>query len=98
YRIDHMPDLDQKRSGLDGNGGYHCVPTATMNILAYAANHGFPDVDPGPKYWQAQENHEEGTVWIWGMGIVMQTSYDPGDPNADPPIGPSGGTGGSSAT
>jgi hypothetical protein len=98
YRLDHMPDLDQKRAGLAGDGNYHCVPTSTMNLIMYAANHGFSDVQPGPGYWQAQQNYDTATGYIGTLGFYMQTSYDPGDPDAKPPIGPSGGTGGASAT
>ena len=98
YRLDHMPDLDQKRDGLPGDGNYYCVPTATMNLIMYAANHGFSDVQPGPAYWQAQENYVTATGYIATLGGFMQTSYDPGDPDAKPPIGPSGGTGGDSGT
>ena len=98
YRIDHMPDLDQKRLGLPGDGNYYCVPTATMNLIMYAANHGFSDVQPGPAYWQAQQNYDTATGYVATMGGFMQTSYDPGDPDAKPPIGPSGGTDGELAT
>ena len=43
-----IPDLDQERVGLVNLGACHCVPTCTMNLLIYAANHGFPNVAPGP--------------------------------------------------
>jgi len=98
YRIDHMPDIDQRRDGLAGDGGWHCVPTSAMNMVMYAANHGFGEVPPGPGSWQADENHETATIAVGFLGILMGTSYDPGDPAADPPIGPSGGTGGSGGT
>ena len=98
YRLDHMPDLDQKRLGVAGDGSYHCVPTATLNLILYAANHGFSDVQPGPAYWQAQENYDTATGLINIMGFFMQTSYNPGDPDADPPVSPSGGTDGGNAT
>lgn len=97
YRIDHMPDLDQRRDGLAGNGNWHCVPTSTMNLLAYAANHGFPQVEPFPGNWLAPANHDTMTVWIWGLGEVMGTSYTPPDPNTVPPTPASGGTGGGGA-
>lgn len=48
FDISHMSDLDQVRAGLPGDGGMYCVPTASMNLFAYVANHGFPEVFPGP--------------------------------------------------
>lgn len=97
YRINYMPDLDQRREGLAGNGNWHCVPTSAMNLLAYAANHGFPQVEPFPGNWLAPANHDTMTVWIWGLGELMGTSYTPPDPNTTPPTPASGGTGGSGA-
>jgi hypothetical protein len=82
YQIAHMPDLDQKRDGLANDGGCHCVPTSVMNLLAYAANHGFGEIPPSPHYWQANENHELGTTMIFFMGQLMDTDWDPvPDPN-----------------
>jgi hypothetical protein len=59
YFITDMPDIDQLREtvpgslvGLPNNGSEYCVPTATMNELAYLANHGFSYVGPGPNDWQ----------------------------------------------
>jgi hypothetical protein len=59
YFITSMPDIDQRREpvdpfllGLPNNGGMYCVPTATMNELAYIANHGFAGVGPGANDWQ----------------------------------------------
>ncbi len=92
YHIINMPDLDQQRFGLDGNGAMHCVPAATMNLLGYAANHGFPDVLPGPQNWQLQQNHGYGTFMISMMGTMMGTSFVAGDPNAVPPVPNGGGT------
>ena len=48
YAIAHMPDLDQKRDGLPGDGSCYCVPTSAMNMIMYVANHGSPEVEPGP--------------------------------------------------
>ncbi len=71
-----MPDLDQVRDGLPGDGGMHCVPTASMNLFAYAANHGFPEVFPGPGYWQASSGpaYDEMTGNLALLGAVMGTS------------------------
>ena len=54
YEISNMPDLDQRRTpasgiiGLPGGGNMYCVPTSAMNMVLYAANHGFPEINPGP--------------------------------------------------
>ncbi len=36
YKITYMTDIDQKRTGLGGNGSMYCVPTACFNLFAYA--------------------------------------------------------------
>ena len=82
YQISHMPDLDQKRQGLDNDGGCHCVPAAVMNLLAYAANHGFGDIPPSPHSWQSNQNHVLGTTVIDIMGQMMGTTWNP-VPNPD---------------
>lgn len=81
YSIKNMPDLDQRRSpdqrngipGLPGNGGMYCVPTSTMNLFAYAANHGFPGSLPGPGNYQSQNLYNHVTSSITVMGIFMGT-------------------------
>ena len=40
------------RLGLPGNGSMWCVPTSTMNWLAYIAAHGFGSVPPGIADWE----------------------------------------------
>ncbi|MCI0631090.1 MAG: hypothetical protein L0Y44_10615 [Phycisphaerales bacterium] len=92
YQITHMPDLDQRRSlamhpnpyGLPGNGSMYCVPTSTMNMIMYVANHGFPAVAPGPGNWQSNALYNDAGEAIDTMGILMNTSA-------------SGGTGGNDA-
>jgi len=80
FDISHMSDLDQVRAGLPGNGGSHCVPTASMNLFAYVANHGFPEVFPGPGYWQASSGpmYDEMTGNILLLGAVMGTTPEDG--------------------
>jgi hypothetical protein len=74
-----MPDLDQRResapglTGLPGDGGMHCVPTSAMNVLAYAAAHGFPFLAPGVANWQSDANYEAATLAILQMGLWMGT-------------------------
>ncbi len=79
YEIIQMPDLDQRRAtmpgqeGLPGNGGMYCVPTSTMNMLCYAANHGFPDIGPGPGNYQSQSKYATATANLKLMGVIMGT-------------------------
>jgi hypothetical protein len=83
YEITHMTDLDQRRAagpgvlGLAGDGSMYCVPTASMNLLMYAANHGFPGLSPGPGYWQSQSLYNAATLNLAVMGALMGT--DPVD-------------------
>lgn len=77
--VSGMPDLDQRRSsapgltGLPGDGGMHCVPTSAINVLAYAAAHGFPFLPPGVANWQSDANYEDATQAILQMGVWMGT-------------------------
>ncbi|MBM4100248.1 MAG: hypothetical protein FJ260_09920 [Planctomycetes bacterium] len=77
--ITGMPDLDQFRDSLppDGNGtggGMYCCPTSFVNVFAYAANHGFPELLPGTGNWQAQANYPIASLSIAVAGMLMGTS------------------------
>src|SRR5947208_1988110 len=37
-----IPDFDQRRAYLAGDGAMYCVPTAVLNLMGYIANHGQP--------------------------------------------------------
>ncbi len=80
WKCYHMPDFDQKRDnccghpGLPGDGGMYCVPTAAMNTFAYAANHGFPWLDPGAANWQLQGHYDEATSRLLQLGMLMGTT------------------------
>lgn len=74
YDIQSMPDLDQYRSELDNDGSLHCVPTAVMNLLAFAANFNAPDMPPYPGVWIGAPGHKEMTGWIDWLGQYMGTS------------------------
>jgi len=76
YKNLHMPDIDQRRSALPNNGAMYCVPTATFNIFAYAANHGFPDAAPEPGNWQ-NSLYIQASLWLVLLGGWMDT--DPVD-------------------
>lgn len=82
YRLIHMPDLDQIRSGLPNGGSNFCVPTTYLNVLGYCANHGFPMVYPGPHNWQSQANYDLATNAIALIGANMGTDPGSGTTNA----------------
>lgn len=84
--ISHMPDLDQRRSGLDahstaGAGGMYCVPTATANLFAYIAQHGYAYVQPGNHDWTTSGNYSRGTDFIDLLGNFMGTDGETGTSN-----------------
>jgi hypothetical protein len=84
YKVSHMPDLDQKRQGdLAGDGSMHCVPTSTINLFAYAANHGFPFFAPGPANWQSQSKYDAATDAIHDLGVLMSTTVASGTGGAN---------------
>ena len=85
YDVQSMPDLDQRREGLGSDGAMFCVPTACMNLNAFAANFGFPGLGPGPGIWEGVPGHDDMTTAIGFMGLFMNTNPDPEE----------GGTGGS---
>lgn len=76
--ISHMPDLDQRRSGLDRDsdgtpGGMYCVPTSTANLFAYIAQHGYAWVQPGDRDFTTSGNYSRGTDFIDLLGSMMGT-------------------------
>ena len=83
YEITHMPDLDQRRMasdsepGLPNNGAMYCVPTSTLNMMIYCANHGFSPVLPGPGNWESDTLYTAATLNDFVMGFLMGT--DPVD-------------------
>ncbi|MFI4881909.1 MAG: hypothetical protein ACIAQU_04925, partial [Phycisphaerales bacterium JB064] len=72
-----MPDLDQRRHTLPNEGNAYCVPTATVNALAYLSNHGLPTLLDGPRDWQSQEYVPLVSFWVGLFGVNMDT--DPFD-------------------
>lgn len=88
YDISQMPDLDQRREaapgipGLPGNGGMYCVPTSAMNMMIYAANHGFPFVAPGPGNYQLPSAYNACTQLLLSMGMLMNTDAADGTDGA----------------
>lgn len=85
YKITQMTDLDQRRDdasgipGLPGNGGMYCVPTSTVNMMIYAANHGFPGMAPGPGNYNYNGGlYNYSTQVIAQMGMLMGTTPEDG--------------------
>lgn len=77
YEVTNLADLDQVRSALPNCGLNHCVPTTTADLLAYVANHGFPEVPPGPGAWMSPALYPQATAAISSFGAAMGT--DPSD-------------------
>jgi hypothetical protein len=89
YKVTNLPDFDQVRKavkygsfklvGLPGDGKNYCVPTATLNVLAYIANHGFPEVTPGFGFWDSYTtaNYNKIGNVLKDLGNRMYT--DPSD-------------------
>lgn len=88
YDISQMTDLDQRREaatgilGLPGNGGMYCVPTSCVNMMMYAANHGFPFVAPGPGNYQLASTYNFSTQQLLAMGMLMNTDAEDGTDGA----------------
>lgn len=76
-----VPDLDQRRDPLPGNGGMYCAPTASVNYMAYLADRGFPNLMAGQLGpWQTSTNprYERVTTQIATMGVLMNTDAEEG--------------------
>ncbi len=84
YEVKHMPDLDQRRMagsgilGLAGDGSMYCVPTSTLNLMIYAANHGYSFLPPGNGYWALPGFYNPGSLNLAVMGALMNTSASNG--------------------
>jgi hypothetical protein len=82
-----IPDFDQVRAfrpapftfGLPNDGNMYCVPTSTVNLLAYLTNNGYPSIGGQPQNWQFA-NYNFVTQGLFNVGQLMNTS-------------PTGGTG-----
>lgn len=94
YSICNVPDLDQRRTtaepfveGLPNGGKMYCVPTSTMNWMTYIANHGYPNLLPGPGYWGPETppvmpQYAEMTNALQMMGQLMNTDPEEGTAGA----------------
>jgi hypothetical protein len=77
YALFGMPDFDQRRSGLGGNGSMYCVPTSTYNIFNFMAHHGLTamynnPLDPGNLILNANP-YVGHTLRISSVGSFMGT-------------------------
>lgn len=85
WRVTNMTDIDQRRSvggsrpGLPFDGAMYCVPTATINVSAYIANHGYPFVLPGAGDWSSSSVNPYNTITNlqFSLGGIMGTDPDP---------------------
>lgn len=78
FGVEYMTDLDQRRSGLPGDGKAYCVPTSAMNLFGYAANFGFSDLLPGPGVWEGVPGHGLISGYLEVLGLLMNTHADDG--------------------
>ena len=78
YELSGMADFDQRRDPLPNNGSHYCVPTATLNMMAYVSNHGFPQVAPGDHNWSSPSLYNLTTGHLSLMGIMMSTGATSG--------------------
>ena len=83
----NVPDFDQKRNGLPGDGGMYCLPTSATNWMAYIANHGYPPMMAGPRDWPNQSNYSLVTATDSLMGSLMGTTTAGGTNGAGGLIG-----------
>lgn len=74
YIVHKVPDFDQRRIGLTENGDSYCVPTSALNWFAYIANHGYPNLNPGPGDWSQQSKFETVTNNLIALGVLMNTN------------------------
>lgn len=71
-----VPDLDQRRDDLPGDGSMYCAPTTAVNWLAYIANHGYPFIRPGDEsqaFWHSGGAYDDVTGLLLQMGMLMGT-------------------------
>lgn len=73
YQLCGAPDLDQVRKDqLTNNGEMFCVPTSTVDLMAYLAQKT-PGLPPGSHDWTDPANFQLGSQQIAKMGSDMST-------------------------
>jgi hypothetical protein len=75
-RYTHVPDLDQRRAVLPAIGAAYALPTTAINWMCYFANHGQPQILPGPGYWPSQSRYDEASFAIQEMALDMLADPD----------------------
>ncbi len=73
YYRSGIPDYDQRRDPLPGNGGMYCVPTSYTDILKYISAHGIPGMDGG-----FGDSYDDVTQMIALVGAAMYCSATDG--------------------
>jgi hypothetical protein len=82
FAIFGIPDHDQRRIQLPGNGGMYCAPTSAYNIVNYMAMHGVPSlynclIDPG-NFNLINDPYKGHSQRILLMGAYMDTDAEDG--------------------
>jgi hypothetical protein len=73
YRRNHVPDIDQIRTGLPGEkspGGMYCVPTSAYNLLVYLKRNGMYNI---PVVLPEHVGFSGVTNQIFVLGVLMGT-------------------------
>ena len=71
----NVPDFDQKRFGVDNTGNMYCVPTSSLNWMAYIANHGDSSLMGGSSgNWASSSVYNRVTARLNEMGAESDTS------------------------
>ena len=88
FQMDHMPDFDQRRTGLPTDSGgtpgdIYCVPTSCTNLLAYMASHGESGVGPAFADWESGDDYSSITDFIEDLGSDMDTTVGYGTTGSD---------------
>ncbi|MCA9298119.1 MAG: hypothetical protein KDA28_03575, partial [Phycisphaerales bacterium] len=71
YRLNLLPDIDQKRLGLPNDGKAYCVPTSILNLCAYAGNHGFEDDVLCNNYWMLYYQLDLFFTEVTGLDLAL---------------------------
>lgn len=80
FIVQDMPDFDQIRNTLPNSGNCYCGPAATIDLLGYAATHGYPDIDPGIPHisWHGPLSYMEISNLMADIGVSTGTSSGAG--------------------
>lgn len=76
-----IPDFDQRREtnlplvwGVPNNGSGHCIPASALDVVAYMANHGAPQLMFGHEYdWADPANYNGVSALLTYLGVLMNT-------------------------